>query len=131
VRPGRVRWKPAILAFLHARLETGACRSDIGDYCIGLIKGGTLITAAPADDRPRVDHIVSMYLSAMKRAGEVVRQPGNTYFATARGLAWLKRHAYHAADIRPPDEVDPGHNPEAGVRTVLIGHTHPTKPPAT
>jgi predicted RecB family nuclease len=130
-QPGRVRWKPAIVAFLHARPETGARRSDISDYCVELIRGGTLITAAPADDRPRVDRIVSMYPSAMKRAGEVVRQPGNTYFATARGLAWLKRHAHHAPGIRLPDEVAPGRSPEARVQTVPIGDTHPAKPPAT
>jgi hypothetical protein len=92
-RPGKVRWKPAILAFLRARPETGASRSDIADHCVGLIRGGSLITAAPADDRQRVESIVSMYLTAMKRAGEVLREPNKMYFATARGLAWLERHA--------------------------------------
>src|SRR5262249_51233422 len=103
-RSGWVRWRAAILALLRTRPETGTSRSDIGDHCIGLIRAGSLVTAAPADDRPRVEHIVSMYLSAMKRDGEVVRQPGKMYFATARGLAWLERHADPATDIRSPDE---------------------------
>jgi hypothetical protein len=64
-----------------------------------------------------------MYLSAMKRAGEVARQPDKTYFATARGLAWLERHADPAADIRPPGEPAPGGEPEAGVRTIAVGDT--------
>jgi predicted RecB family nuclease len=113
-RPGRVRWKPAILAFLRARPETGASRSDIGDYCVELVSAGTLVTAATADDRLRLERIVSMYLSAMKRAGEVFRQPGKAYFATARGLAWLERHPGPTTDIRPPGEAVPGGKPEAG-----------------
>jgi serine/threonine protein phosphatase 1 len=123
-RPGKVRWKPAILAFLRVHPETGSSRSDIADHCVGLIRGGTLVTATPADDRPRVESVVSMYLSAMKKAGEVLRQPGNTYLATARGLAWLERHADPAADIRPPGEAAPGGKPEAGGRTIAIGDIH-------
>src|SRR5205823_235487 len=91
-RPGRVRWKPAILAFLRARPETGAMRSDITDHCVGLIGGSTLVTAAPEHDRPWVNNITSKYLCAMKRAGEVVRAADKAYFVTARGLTWLDGH---------------------------------------
>jgi predicted RecB family nuclease len=101
-RPSRVRWKPAILALLRSRPETGVKRFDITEYCVRLIRDGTLVTAASADDRPRVDNLISMYLYAMKRAGEVVRLPGKGYFATARGLAWLERHPAPAVDIQPP-----------------------------
>ena len=102
-RPGGVRWKPAILSFLRDRPESGARRRDIAEHCVGLIRDGTLVTAASADDRHRVDNIVSLYLSAMKRAGEVVRQPGKAYLATARGLTWLERHPTPAAGSSPPD----------------------------
>jgi predicted RecB family nuclease len=97
-RPGRVRWKLAILAFLRAQPEKGASRSEIAEHCVGLIRGGTILTTAPADDLSRVENIVSMYLWAMKRAGEVIAAPGRTYLATARGLAWLERHADSTAD---------------------------------
>jgi hypothetical protein len=69
------------------------------------MRAGTLVAAAPADDRPRVDRIVYMYLCAMKKAGEVVRAPGKVYFATVRGLTWLERHSGPAADNRPPNEA--------------------------
>lgn len=100
-RSGRVRWKPAILAFLRSRPEAGAGRSEIADHCVGLVRDGTLATRAPVEDRPRLERIVTMYLSAMKRAGEVLRQPGRICFATARGLAWLERHADPTADAGP------------------------------
>ena len=100
----RVRWKLAILTFLRTRPETGAGRRNITEYCLGLIRDGTLVTAAPADDRLRVDRIVYMYLYAMKKTGEVIRAPGKVYFATVRGLAWLERHPAPAADVRQPDE---------------------------
>jgi hypothetical protein len=109
VRSGRARWKPAILAFLRARPETGASRREIADHCVGLIQGGSLVTSAPVEDRPRLERIVSMYLSAMKRAGEVLRQPGRIYFATARGLGWLERHADPtAATNTSPAQSDNG-----------------------
>jgi predicted RecB family nuclease len=120
---GRVRWRPAILAFLRARPETGASRSEIADHCVGLIRGRTLVTAAPADDRPRVQAIVSMYLSAMKGAGEVLRRPDKAYFATARGLAWLERHAGPVADAKPQGEAAPAGEPEAGGWTTAFGDT--------
>jgi hypothetical protein len=123
-RPGRVRWKPAILAFLRARPETGASRSEIADHCIGLIRGGTLVTSAPADDSPRLQRAVSIHLSVMKRAGEVLRQPGKIYFATARGLAWLERRSRPVADPRPAGEAGPNGKPEAGGRTTAGGDTH-------
>jgi predicted RecB family nuclease len=98
-RASRLRWKPAILALLRSRAEAGARRSEIADHCIGLVRDGTLDTRIPVDDRPQLERIISMYLSAMNRAGEVLRQPGRMYFATARGLAWLERHADATADI--------------------------------
>ena len=100
-RTSRVRWKQAILAFLRPRAERGAGRREIADHCVGLVREGTLATKAPVEDRPRLERIISLYLSAMKRAGEVLRQPGRIYFATARGLAWLKRHAAPTADTSP------------------------------
>lgn len=103
-RPRTVRWKAAILAFLRSRPETGVRRCDIAEYCRGLIRDGTLVTTALADDRPRVDNKISTYLYAMKRAGEVVRLPGKGFFATARGLAWLERHPAPAVDMLPPNE---------------------------
>jgi predicted RecB family nuclease len=115
-RPGRVRWKPAILAFLRARPESGARRCDIAEYCAGLIMDRTLVTAVRVDDRPRIENIVSLYIYAMKKAGEVVRLPNRAYFATARGLAWLERHPMPATDIRSPNqatETDQGAGPLA------------------
>jgi hypothetical protein len=103
-RAGRVRWKAAILAFLRDRPETGAGRRDIIEYCAGLIRGGSLTTAASADDQWRIDRIVRRYLYSMKKAGEVVPAPGKAYLATARGLAWLETHTSPANDMRPPDE---------------------------
>src|SRR5262249_40368846 len=103
VGPDRGRWKPAILAFLCARPETGARRRGIAEDCVGLIQNGTLVTAVCADDRPQVDRIISLYLQALKTAGEVVPQPGKVYLVTARGLAWLERHSGLAADNRPPN----------------------------
>ena len=44
------------------RQETGAGQLDIADHCAGLIRGGILITAAPADDRSRVVRVVRRYL---------------------------------------------------------------------
>jgi predicted RecB family nuclease len=113
-RPGRVRWKPAILTFLRACPESGATRSDIAEHCVGLIRDCTLVTAAHADDRRRVGNVVSMYLYAMQNAGEVARLPGKTYIATARGLAWLERHPIPSDGIRPPNEaadIDRGGEP--------------------
>src|SRR5262249_12938864 len=107
-QPGKVRWKLAILAVLSARPETGVRRRDIADYCLGLIRAGTLVTSAPADDRPRVNNIISLYLYTMKKAGEVVSAPGKMYFATVRGLAWLERHPAPVTFIRQPDEPAPG-----------------------
>jgi hypothetical protein len=95
-RAGRVRWKSAILAYLRDRPETGASRREIAEYCAGLIKSGTLTTAAPAALR--------WYLYTMKKAGEVVSALGNAYLATARGLAWLETHTSPANDMRPSDE---------------------------
>jgi hypothetical protein len=106
--PRRIQWKLEILVFLSARSETGAGRRDIIEHCLGLIRAGTLVAAAPADDRPRVDRIVYMYLCAMKKAGEVVRAPGKVYFATVRGLAWLERHPAPVTPIRQPDKPAPG-----------------------
>jgi predicted RecB family nuclease len=103
VQVDRGRWQRAILTFLRARADAGARRRDITEHCLGLIRGGTLVTTTSADDRPRVDQNVTRYLSAMKRAGEVVRLPGKCYFATAHGLAWLERHPTPAADIRSPE----------------------------
>jgi predicted RecB family nuclease len=116
-RPRRVRWKLAILAFLRTRPETGTGRCDITEYCLGLIRDGILVTAAPADDRLRVDRIVYMYLYAMKKAGEVIRAPGKVYFATVRGLAWLERHPAPVADIRQPDEPAPTGKPGGGAHS--------------
>jgi hypothetical protein len=120
--PRRVRWKAAILAFLRSRPETGARRSDIADYCVGLIRAGTLITSARADDGPHVAKTLGLYLYAMKTAGEVVRQPEGAYFATARGLDWLKRHTSPAADFRPPGVPVPSRKSES--RTIAIGDIH-------
>ena len=103
-RAGRVRWKAAILAFLSDRPETGAGRRDIVEYCAGLIRGGTLTTAVPADDQWRIDRNVRRCLYAAKKAGEVVSAPAKAYFTTARGLAWLETHTSPANDMRPPDE---------------------------
>jgi hypothetical protein len=111
-RSGKVRWKQAILAFLRARPETGASRSDIAEYCVGLIRSGILFTAAPADDRLRVNKSVSMNISAMKKAGEVVRGSGHTYSVTSRGLTWLGSHSAPTADTRPPVESVPVGEPE-------------------
>jgi serine/threonine protein phosphatase 1 len=120
----RVRWKSAILAFLRGRPERWASRSDIAEHCVGLIRGGVLITAAPVNDRPRLDRIVSMYLSALKRAGEVARRPDKAYFVTARGLAWLERHPNATVDCLPAGEAAPGGEPEAAGRTIAIGDIH-------
>jgi hypothetical protein len=103
-RAGRVRWWSAILAYLRDRPETGAGRREIAEYCAGLIKCGTLTTAAPADDRWRIDRVVRWYLYTMKKAGEVVSAPGKAYFATVRGLAWLETHTSPANAMLPPDE---------------------------
>jgi predicted RecB family nuclease len=123
-QPSRVRWKPAILAFLRGQGKTGVLRSAIREHCIALIRAGTLVTAASADDRQRVDHIISLYLYAMKQAGEVARKPGKGYFVTARGLAWLKRHPAPAVDIRQPVGLAPGGQPVAKGRTIAIGDIH-------
>jgi hypothetical protein len=123
-RPGRVRWKPAILAYLLARPETGARRDEIAEHCVGLIRGGTLVTAARADDRLRVANVVSLYLYSMKMAGEVVRSPGKAYFATARGLAWLKQHARPATDLPATVEAAPTGQPKSTSRTIAIGDIH-------
>jgi hypothetical protein len=113
-RAGRVRWKPAILAFLCSRAEAGARRSEIADHCVGLVRDGTLATKAPVDDRPQLERIISMYLSAMNRAGDVLRQPGRIYFATARGLAWLERHADPTAEAdTSPAQAANGSPPSA------------------
>jgi hypothetical protein len=85
-RSGRLRWKSAILAFLRDRPESGAGPSDIAEYCAGLIRGGTLVTTAPADDRPTVYRTVRRSLYAMKQAGEVIPAQGKGYLATLRGL---------------------------------------------
>ena len=75
-RVSKGRWKPEILAFLRQQGESGARRRDIAEHCIGLIKGGTLVTVVSADDRPRVDQRVSVVLATMKSAGEVARARG-------------------------------------------------------
>jgi predicted RecB family nuclease len=103
-RTGRVWLKAAILAFLRDRPETGASRRDIAEYCAGLIRGGSLATAAPEGDRRRVDRIVGWYLYVLKKAGQVVMTLGEAYFATGRGLAWLETHSSLGNDIPPPDE---------------------------
>jgi serine/threonine protein phosphatase 1 len=124
VRPARVRWKPAILAFLRARSEAGALQCEIAEHCVNLISAGTLNTAAPADDRPRVVRNLLINLWALKRAGEVVRRPDKAYVATARGLAWLKRHPCPSAEILPHHEVAPGGCPGPTGRTIAIGDIH-------
>jgi hypothetical protein len=90
-RPRRGRWRPAILAFLRGRSETGARLRDIAEHCVGLIRDGTIVTAVRADDRLRVDQNVSQCLNAMKNAGKVVQASDRAYRITARGLAWLDR----------------------------------------
>jgi hypothetical protein len=103
-QPGRIRWKPAILAFLRDRPESRAIRSAIAEYCFGLVSRGILVTAALANDLPQVSKIVSRYLSPMKRAGEVVRGSGSFYTVTSRGLAWLKRHPAPIINIQQLDD---------------------------
>jgi hypothetical protein len=95
--------KAAILAFLRDRPETGASRREIAEYCAGLIKGRTLATTAPEGDSRRDYRIVRWYLYAMNKAGEVVPAPGEAYFATGRGLAWLETHPSSGNDMPPSD----------------------------
>src|SRR5262249_22121706 len=123
-QPGKVRWKLAILTFLSARPETGAGRRDIAEYCLGLIRAGTLVTAAPADDRPRVNKIISLYLYTMKKAREVVRAQDKASSPPARGGAGRERPPAPAADIRQPDEPAPTGKPESRGRTIAIGDIH-------
>jgi len=115
--PGRVRWKPAILAFLRARPEIGASHDVISEYCVGLISDGPIVTAVPMDDRPRVNRAVSSYLYHMRRAGEVVRGMNGAYFVTSRGLAWLECHFAPLGDVRQPDDMPAGASLEQPERT--------------
>ncbi len=114
------RWKPEILAFLRQQGESGARRRDIAEHCIGLIKGGNLVTVVSADDRPRLDQRVSICLTTMKSAGEVARAPGGMHRITACGLTWLERVSRPAVDIRPPDELAPSGQPESTGRKIAI-----------
>jgi hypothetical protein len=97
-------WKQAILAFLRDRPEAGARFRDIVEHCVGLIRGGTLVTTIQAENRVRVEQNVAQTLNSMKRAGLVIQPPGRVYFATTRGLAWMERHAGRVTEFRPPDE---------------------------
>ena len=99
----------------------GAKRRDIAEHCVGLIKGGFLVTVVSADDRPRVDQRVSVCLATMKSAGEVARAPGEMHRITACGLAWLERVGRLAVDIRPPDEFAPIGQPESSGKKIANG----------
>ena len=104
--------------------SAGGVRSkarDIAEHCIGLIKGGILVTVVSADDRPRVDLRVSVCLATMKSAGEVARAPGGMHRITACGLAWLERVGRPAVDIRPPDELAPIGQSESSGRKIADG----------
>ena len=115
------RWKPEILAFLRQQGESGARRRDIAEHCIGLIKGGNLVTVVSADDRPRVDLRVSVCLTTMKSAGEVARAPSGLHRITACGLAWLERVGRPAVEIRAPDELAPSGQSESKGRKIALG----------
>ena len=84
-------WRPAVLAYLRDRAESGASFHDIADHCVGLIRGGTLVTAVSADDRRCVDQNLAQFLNGRKKAGEVDQTPDRLFRITVRGLAWLER----------------------------------------
>jgi hypothetical protein len=84
-------WRLEVLAYLRDRAESGASFLDIADHCVGLIRGGTLVTAVSADDRRRVDQNLAQSLNGRKRAGEVDQAPDRLFRITVRGLAWLEQ----------------------------------------
>ena len=84
---GRRSWRTCV-----DRAESGASFHEIADHCVGMIRGGTLVTAVSADDRRCVDQNLAQFLNGRKEAGEVEQIPDRLFRITVGGLAWLERH---------------------------------------
>jgi predicted RecB family nuclease len=84
-------WRLAVLTYLSGRAESGAYFHEIADHCVGLIRGGTLVTAVSGDDRRRVDQSLAQFLNGRKKAGELDQASDKLFRITVRGLAWLER----------------------------------------
>ena len=68
-------WRLAVLGYLRGRAESGAYFHEIADHCVGLIRGGTLVTTVSGDDRRRVDQSLAQFLNGRKK----VRRGGPSF----------------------------------------------------